>query len=426
MRRSAPWFGTRAAIATAVSCLLLASGAFARSETVLHGFTGGLDGGSPNGPLIVDASGNLYGTATTGGRYGYGVVFRFEPPATPSNPWTERVLYNFLGGLDGNIPSAALVMDASGNLYGTTPGGGRFNGGEVYRLSPPHQKGGVWRQSVLYSFDRRRGDGSPASALALDGAGYLYGSCDNGGAGGRGFIYRLTPNADGKPWNRDVLYTFAPCSVCGVPSNGMTLRGEILYGFTTFQVVGNPDVAFSLAPPPKRGGAWTFSDLHDFGGPGDGDIPVSVPLFDAAGNLYGTTESGGIGQCQGGGCGTVFELSPPTQHGGAWTETLLYTFTGGADGGASLSSLVADVAGNLYGTTVDGGARARGTAFELMRASGGAWSERVVHSFAGGLDGEYPQSGMTFGKDGALYGTTAFGGLAPRRQGFGSLYRIGE
>jgi hypothetical protein len=299
----------------------------------------------------------------------------------------------------------------------------------VYRVSPPRKRGGAWEQTVLHSFDYHKGDGPPASALTLDGSGNIYGSSQSGGPAHRGAIFELSPGRSRGQWVERLLYTFGPCNLCGVPSNGMALRSGVLYGFTSFQVVGSADVAFSVAPP-AHGSVWTFTDLHDFGGTGDGDIPVSVPLFDTAGNVYGTTESGGIGQCQGGGCGVAFELLPPAHGHGSWTETVLYTFTGAADGGAPLSSLVADAAGNLYGTTVDGGAHASGTAFELVHGGSRTWTEHVIHSFGAGSDGQFPTSGMIFGKGGALYGTTSVGGILSHLQqsahGYGTLYSIGD
>lgn len=425
MRRSA--FSVRLTVVLAVVAVaLFASGASA-SESVLYAFTGGADGGTPNGPPIADASGNLYGTTLYGGQYGYGAVFRLAPPTTPGKKWTETVLYSFLGGLDGSGPSASLVADSLGNLYGTTPGGGRFGTGVAYRLSPPSKRGGAWTETVIFAFDHRRGDGNPGF-LIFDGAGNLYGSSGNAGPARRGNVFELTPGARGRAWSENVLYTFGPCTVCGAPSNGLTFdRNGALYGLTTAQIVGSADSAFQLTPPASKGASWTYADLHDFSGQSDGDIPVDAPTLDSSGNIYGTTESGGIGQCQGGGCGTVFELSPPAHRGGTWKETLLHVFTGAADGGAPLSTLIIDATGNLYGTTVDGGAHLKGAAFELIR-SGGKWNERVLHSFGAGGDGQYPGSGLAFGKGGALYGTTPFGGTIPRGKcaphGCGMVYRI--
>jgi uncharacterized repeat protein (TIGR03803 family) len=427
MQRSAFSVSLRAALAV-VAVALFASSASA-SESVLYAFTGGADGGTPNGPPIADGSGNLYGTTLYGGRYGYGAVFRLAPPTAPGKAWTETVLYSFLGGLDGSGPSASLVADSLGNLYGTTPGGGRFGTGVAYRLSPPSKHGGAWTETVIFAFDHRRGDGNPGF-LIFDKAGNLYGSSGNAGPARRGDVFELTPGARDRAWTESVLYTFGPCTTCGAPSNGLTFdRYGALYSLTTAQIVGSADSAFQLTPPPSKGASWTYSDLHDFGGgQGDGDIPVDAPTLDSSGNIYGTTESGGIGQCQGGGCGIVFELSPPARQGGAWKETLLHVFTGGADGGSPLSTLIMDAAGNLYGTTIDGGTHAKGTAFELVRGHSGNWTERVLHSFAAGRDGQYPETGSVFGKDGALYGTTPFGGAAPHGKcaphGCGIVYRI--
>jgi uncharacterized repeat protein (TIGR03803 family) len=388
----------------AVLCLLARATAAdaAALETVLHTFDG-LDGEVPNGNLVADGAGNLYGTTVYGSRWGYGTVFELSPPPTPGKPWTERVIYAFFGGLDG-----------SGSGYGASASGGRFGGGVAYRLSPPRSGHGRWTQRVLHAFAGSPGDASPGAGLTFDSAGNLYGVAPGGGPKRCGTVFQLAPPARaGAAWSERTIYRFSNCTGRGQPSNGLTYYRGAIYGMTTFQVVGCVCSVFRLSPPPNAAGSWTYADLHDFGGPGDGDLPADAPTFDVAGNLYGTTESGGLGSCLGGGCGVVFRLSPRASGSGAWTEALLYAFSGGADGGAPLSSLSFDARGALYGTTVAGGTHQRGTVFRLAPQPGGTWTESVLHSFAGGSDGRGPQSGVLI-RSGVLYGTTPFGGVQPR------------
>jgi uncharacterized repeat protein (TIGR03803 family) len=278
------------------------------TETVLHTFTGGSDGANPNGALIADTAGNLYGNTTYGGDGGScshfggcGVVFKLSPDGT------ETVLHTFTGGSDGANPIAGLIADRAGNLYGTTFfGGGRgscYRGcGVVFKLSPDGA------ETVLHTFTGGSDGSSPEAPLIADSAGNLYGTTDYGGG------------------------------ICSGPFAGC-------------------GVVFKLSPD----GVETV--LHTFTGGRDGADPSAGLIADRAGNLYGTTFfGGGRGSCYGGtGCGVVFKLSPD----GA--ETMLHTFTGGSDG-ASPSvglGLIADTAGNLYGTTTSGGVGANGVVFKL-------------------------------------------------------------
>jgi len=162
-------------------------------------------------------------------------------------------------------------------------------------------------------------------------------------------------------------------------------------------------IAFGVVPSERV--------LYSFRGGSDGSSPQGALVADKAGNLYGTTAEGGSSNCVSG-CGIVFQLSPPATSGGSWTETVLYRFLGGTDGAAPGSDLIFDAAGNLYGTTMGGGdASSDGTVFQLTPpAQGGPWTETVLYRFAGGADGKAPLSGLVFDKVGNLYGTTLFGG----------------
>jgi uncharacterized repeat protein (TIGR03803 family) len=290
------------------------------------------------------------GGAYSGYGYGGGTVFELSP--TSSGSWTETVLYNFSGtGSDGLAPEAGLVFDALGNLYGTTVEGGDYGFGTVFELSP--LLGGGWSETTLHSFNLNGTDGvKPYAGLTFDAAGNLYGTTADGGDG-TGCTYN-----------------------CGI--------------------------VFKLTP--SEGGTWAETILHSFTGSGTGGYaPVSSGvIFDSIGNLYGTTSLGGTY-----GGGTAFELSPTK--GGAWEVKWLHGFGGNYDDGwAPITGVIFDTYGNLYGTTVGAGT-VGGTVFELSPATGGKWSEKVVHSFKASDDADEP-TGLTLAPGGYIYGTSTYGG----------------
>src|SRR5271167_2135923 len=363
--------GLRAALAIfAVSVLVTSTWAVTHwSDKVLHNFNdNGTDGYYPYASLIFDAAGNLYGTTSFGGAYGYGTVFELTP--TAGGGWTETVLHSFGNGTDGAEPYASLIFDAAGNLYGTTQYGGIYHVGTAFELTPT--AGGGWTATVLYNFGSRSGSGTDGywpSSLILDAAGNLYGTTQSGGTHGVGMVFELTPTADGG-WTEQVLHNFGSSGTDGA----FTQAGLIfdaagnLYG-TTFEggsyILGT---VFELTP--TAGGGWTETVLHSFGNGTDGAYPYASLIFDAVGNLYGTTQHGGTYNFCSGGCGTVFELTPTA--GGDWTEQMLLNFNG-TDGANPDVGLIFDAAGNLYGTTQSGGTYHNcnggfycGTVFELM------------------------------------------------------------
>jgi uncharacterized repeat protein (TIGR03803 family) len=408
-------------------------------ETVLYRFTAyPHDGANPRAGLIADQNGNLYGTTEDGGPWNYGTVFKLTPPATASGAWTETVLYSFTGHTDGEKPLGGLIADQNGNLYGTTYDGGASGYGTVFELGPPAVAGGSWTETVLHSFDPNGSDGfQPTAGLIADQNGNLYGTTQYGGGQGYcgspgcGTVFELTPPATpGGTWTETVLHSFA-----GYPNDGGVPTARLivdkkrnLYGTTYIGGPGCSDVhgcgtVFKLTPPTKGGGTWTETVLYSFLGGNDGAFPYYAGLIaDKKGNLYGTTEEGGNG-CEIYGCGTVFELTPPAKAGGPWTENVLFSFgssyRGFLDGGYPLASLIADKKGNLYGTTSEGGSGigcngyCTGTVFELSppAVAGGAWTETVLYSFTGGSDGAGPHAALIADKKGNLYGTTAGGGV---------------
>src|SRR5271167_2273777 len=382
-------------------------------EQVLHSFNGG-DGYWPFAGLIFDAAGNLYGTTYVGGAYGEGTVFELTPAA--GGGWTERVLYSFCSQrscTDGETPGAGLIFDAAGNLYGTTSGGGTGTYfGTVFELTPT--AGGGWMEQVLHSFNG--GDGYwPFAGLIFDAAGNLYGTTYVGGAYGEGTVFELTPAAGGG-WTERVLYSFCSqrsCTDGETPGAGLIFDAAgNLYGTTSGGGTGTYfGTVFELTP--TAGGGWMEQVLHSFNG-GDGYWPFAGLIFDAAGNLYGTTYVGGAY-----GEGTVFELTPAA--GGGWTEQVLYNFKhNGTDGYNPEAGLIFDKNGNLYSTTLAGGTYGEGTVFELRPTAGGDWTEEVLHSFGNGTDGYQPAGSLMFDAAGNLYGTTYGGGT----YGYGTVFEL--
>jgi uncharacterized repeat protein (TIGR03803 family) len=315
-------------------------------ESVLHSFGGARDGANPQASLIMDATGNLYGTTNAGGAYGAGTVFRVTPKGK------EAVLYSFAGEPDGSSPQAALVMDASGNLYGTTTAGGSAGNGTVFKLAFPKKQGGKWRERVLYSFGTGADGIVPIAGVTLDKAGRLYGTTSAGGAYGNGAIFELKPSKSG--WIETILYNFQNSSDGAVPYAGLIFdQSGNLYGAATGGGTGSGGTVFELTP---SNGIWSFTVLYSLPGWSISGTFRNL-LLDASGNLYATTHCDGDYQA-----GTVYKLTP--SH-GTWTYTLLYLFTGGSDGLFSYSNLVLDKRGNLFGTTDLGGANGFGVVFKI-------------------------------------------------------------
>jgi len=316
----------------------------------------------------------------------------------------EKVLHRFSGGSDGAYPSSRLLMDAAGNLYGTTDLGGNLNCnngapgsgcGVVFELTP--SANGKWREKVLYAFVGQPDGLEPNGNLVFDARGNLYGTTGAGGTGtgcvaykGCGTVFELSPHADGK-WTETVLYSFQALSDGEFPA-GLTLDAAgNLYGTTLV-------TAYELLPPGPHSAVWTEKTIYTppfFLSPG--------LIFDSNGNLYGDTAA----VLGGSGYGVVFQLKSSN---GSWTETDLYDFLGGGNGGSPTTGLVFDKKGNLYGTGESGGNN-QGIAFELKH-SGDQWSEAMLYEFCSlnyCADGAYPTAGLVMDSD-ALYGTTYEGG----------------
>jgi uncharacterized repeat protein (TIGR03803 family) len=332
--------------AALVAAVGFSSIAATQQLTILYSFNGD-DGASPHADLIADPAGNLYGTTYGGGAGGQGTVFQLTPSGTLT------VLHSFIGG-DGSRPGAGLIADAAGNLYGTTITGGAGDAGTVFQLTPSGDL------IILYSFTGGSDGALPFAGVIADAAGNLYGTTIDGGAGGQGTVFQLDPSG-----TLTVLYS----SNEGSPWAGLIADAAgNLYGTT--DAGDGPGTVFQLTP------SGTLTVLHRFTG-SDGAVPHGRLIADAAGNLYGTTHNGGAYI----GYGTVFQLDS------SGTLTVLHSFTGGSDGAYPEAGLIADTAGNLYGTTAGGGAGTNcaqgcGTVFELTAPASfaGAQAKRTMNT----------------------------------------------
>jgi uncharacterized repeat protein (TIGR03803 family) len=424
--------------AIAISVVVLVSSTLAASnEQVLYRFQGGSDGYNPSEALLADSAGNLYGTTVeggTGGSCGYdkngcGTVFQLSPPAQSGGPWVETVLYRFTGGSDGYWPTAALVADNSGNLYSTTSAGGVNDNGTIFELQRPSTPGGAWTYLLLYAFQgvpggKGDGDGSLPNGLVFDAAGNLYGTTNGGGfctefeglVNCNGSVFELAaPSDPGGAWTESVLFRFGESGDSFSNPHGDVVfdKKGNLYG-TTYVGGAFAGGVFELMPPSAPGDAWREKTLDNFDST-DGGGPNGTLVFDGAGNLYGTTVIGGAANV-----GAVFELSPPASPSGAWTETVLYSFQSFQstyDGNSPLGNVIFDKSGNLFSTAWMGGTFNRGTVLQLTPSSnGGEWIETTLHDFGSGNDGQEPDGGLIWGQDGGLYGTATEGGLGPSEQ----------
>jgi uncharacterized repeat protein (TIGR03803 family) len=390
---------------TVMACaILFVSAAFAQTEKVLYSFTGGTDGSQPDAGLTPDGAGNYYGSTFFGGEYGWGVIYKLSHA---SSGWTETVLYNFQGGSeDGASPAGTLILDSAGNIYGITVAGGKGYGiqeepgyGIAFELSP---SGSGWTETIIHFFDNT--DGGPSSGFIRDAAGNLYGETGGGNASGNnGTVYLMRSTPDG--WEYGILYRFQGGNDGDYPYGGLIFDAKgNLYG-TTIEGGGTAGDGTVFELERGTSGGWTEKQLYAFQNTADGVAPQAPVVFDKAGNLYGTTVWGGDA-CSPYGCGLVFELSPS---GDTWTKSTLYTFTGEPNGHAPSAGLSFDKAGDIFGTTSNGGSNDSGALFELKAQSGGGWQESIVESFTDGSNGGYPSTPLIVSGTN-IYGTAGSGG----------------
>jgi uncharacterized repeat protein (TIGR03803 family) len=380
-------------IVISVVIMLAASPAGAQTYSTLYSFQCQPDGSAPTSSVALDSAGNLYGATGNGGSYNVGTVFEVSPTGT------ERVLHSFTGfPSDGEYPSyTSLVLDAAGNIYGVTPGGGRSTYGVVYKLAPDGT------ETILHSFTSKGGTdpdgGQPYGGLVRDHASNLYGTTPQGGNGQQGTIFKVTPGGI-----ESILYQFQSSepsyNIYGQNPYGALVEDQQSNFYGTTYLGGTYDFGTVFKFSPTTGNTLLLSlaaEKH-------GKNPVFGLLRDPKGNLYGTVPYGGAL-----GFGTVIGISA------AGKATVLHAFSGAPDGGQPYSTPVRDSAGNLYGTTSVGGTGpcsesglvGCGAIFEVTPSG----QESVLYSFTGPpTDGEYPLAGLTIDKSGNLYGTTSEGG----------------
>ena len=382
--------------------------------SVVHAFAGGTDGALPIGPLFVNQAGNVYGTTLLGGDLtsatctsgsaGCGVIFHVTPAGA------ETVLYSLTGGADGDGTTSGVIQDSSGNLYGTTYSGGTTANGEIFKLDTTKT------YSVLYNFTNGSDGGTPYAGLTRDTAGNLYGTASTGGnvsqncpkyPPGCGVVFQLSPGGAETP-----LYSFTGGTTGSYPYWSLLRNSAgVLFGTAS-------NTLYEVSTSGVETVLHTFSDNGR-----DGYILTSNVITDASGNLYGVTSSGGKK-----GQGIVYKVDQ------SGNETILYTFTGGSDGGSPIGTLAMDSTGNLYGTAYAGGissgvcSSSCGVVFEVS-ATG---TETVLHKFTGGTDGGSPSSGIFLNVSGTgvttLYGTTRAGGnltcTSGSTAGCGTVFKI--
>jgi uncharacterized repeat protein (TIGR03803 family) len=400
-------------------CFFLVADAAASNETVIYSFAGAGNGSYPNTALVSDAEGDLYGGTGQGGEEGFGTIFELVRGRTN---WTYKVLYSFTGNADGDFPSVALAIDSHGNLYGVSSTGGDYYKGNVFELSPG--AGGNWTLAVLYSFTDGSDGGYPEGGVILDESGNLYGTTYYGGVvsdcsgAGCGVVFELSPGSNGS-WTETVLHAFTETEGA-LPNSGLVFGARgILYGAasaggTSTRCEGSPangcGTVFEIAPSED---GWTETTLVSFDVT-DGYMPQGVTYH--GGKLYGTTLLGGsqLG-------GTVFELT--LKKSGA-IQTIIHDFGSGTDVTQPASAVVFGKGGNLYGSASRGGNsgcnnQGCGGIFELS-PSGGNWTESIPYQFTGGDDGAWPLNTPLPGRRGSLFGTASLGGAS----GYGVVFEL--
>ncbi|HEX3671249.1 MAG TPA: choice-of-anchor tandem repeat GloVer-containing protein [Candidatus Cybelea sp.] len=385
-------------------------------EHVIYNFQGGSDGASPQGTMIADKRGAFYGTTAYGGIYGCtfnagcGTVFELMPI---QHGYSHRVLYEFQGGKDGNGPNGGVVSDANGVLYGTTEYGGAFGLGTIFKLT---RSGKSYKEALLHSFAGAQDGDAPFGGLTIDGAGNLFGATLLGGGGGSqcntgagcGVVFELQHSE--KKYTERILYRFSGGRDGATPGSPPIFAGDKLFG-TAATGGGNPScggapintgcgTVYELDP---QGGTYHLHAIYWFTGMAGGDAanPFAGLIAGAGGTFYGLGQYGGKRNA-----GAMFALKPS---GTGYSERTLHSFGATGDGSYPLYPLAVGRKGAFYGTTEYGGTPSSdGTVFEVTPSG----SERVLLAFPNGSKGAYPDGGLFVANDGTLYGTASYGGAS--------------
>lgn len=418
---------------SAAAILLVAATASAQTnEAVVASF--GTAYSNPYSGMVADSAGNLYGTMLGGTASQNGAVFELSPNS--KGGWTPSILFTF-NGTDGSFPYSTMILDSAGNLYGTTYQGGLglavCNGGcgVVFELVRP-AAGGQWTQNILYAFNGPNDGGSPSGNLLMDKAGNIYGTTRAGGSTGCGgpgcgVVFRLKRPASGGTWTESVLHAFNGTD--GSQPNYIIFHNNAIYGTAEQGGTLSAGAVFELS---STNGVWSENTLYSFTNGADGGNPIALISSAVSSDVFVDTIGGGVYNW-----GTIVRLTPNPS--GPWTESLVYTFTGGSDGGSPDSPLLRDGSDNLYGTTYTGGMTSECGSFNpfdgcgvVYKVSTSTDTETVLHAFSDtGTDGIMPaNSGVVAGKNGALYGTTEDGGTAKCANyygitvGCGTVYKV--
>lgn len=368
----------------------------------------------PQGALLEDSAGNLFGTTRGGGAYGVGSVMELSPPTVSGGAWTLTNLYSFIPyGNGGYVPMSDLVRDQAGAFYGTFFSGGdpTCNCGGVYKLVPPAQSGGAWTESMLYAFKGNSDGRLPVqtATLALTKSGTLYGVTSRGGTWDSGVLYQLTTK-NGKTYTESVLYSFGDLADGSTPSGPVVLDSSgNIYGVTSLGGAFNQGTLYKFVPA-ANGQLATESLLYSFGGSTTtGSYPNGNLVFDVGGDIYGVTNGGGDDA----GDGVIYMLTPTKT---AWNESVLFSFTTDTGtnpiGGLSWNHKT----NQLYGTTSSQNMHPAGdgTIFKLSppAVKGGTWTQATLFQFTYRVNGGYPTGAVTLdSKTGTLYGTAINGGI---------------
>lgn len=392
----------------AVFALLSGSVMLGQNYQVIHTFTGGGDGATPDAGLTPDGHGNYYGTAYSGGAHDAGTVFKITPHGSS---WILSTLYSFMGSNDGGWPTTGATFGPNGSLYGASS-----YGPAVYNLRPsatrPPSILAGWTDTTLYQF---QDDGfNPSGPVVFDHSGNIYGAMEIGGSGGCydgcGLIYELSPIGQG--WQNSVVYNF-PGSGEGVAPQGIIFnQSGDLVGTTLYGGENGLGSIFELTPDSS---GWNETTLYSFANGSGGNQPAAGLVEDAVGNFYGGTLFGS------GDGGVIFELSPSD---GGWVYTVLYNFPAcGGFGTGPKAPLTLDAAGNLYGTFDGYYNSCPAGVFKLSPGQGG-WTYTSLYNFTGGSDGAHPYSTVSIDPNGNLFGTASAGGEGCYGDGCGVVWEI--
>lgn len=365
----------------------------AQTFTLLYNFN--FNTGDAPGSVVLDRGGNIYGTTEAGGPGVYGNIYKFSHAGTG---WIFGDLYNFTAHDDGAYPlSGGLTFGPDGALYGTASGEGANGYGTVFVVRPSSTVCGTvqcaWNITVLYSFSGGSDGSNPNGKLVFDAAGNIYGTTSYGGDNDKGTVFMLSRS--GGTWTHTVLHDFNG-SDGATPWGNAALDGAgNVLGTTSSGGAHGWGVIFELV---HSGSGWTYQDLYDFTNGSDGRSPYAGLVMDAAGNFFGSAQYNGANRG-----GTIFELSPSA---GGYDFNVIYSLTGA---GGPADTLTLDSAGNLYGSTYKDGSFQAGNVFELSR-SGSGWTYTDFYDFTGGTDGKWPMGSVAIDSSGNIFGTAWEGG----------------